>query len=111
MLIPYMVFQGVYIVVGGLLLIVLIFITAFSRDGLLQLGSDVLNLDASDTDDNIGHIRGLAVLFIFIIAIYLGIQIWFFSIIHRFSQFLKDRETSFGFNMEPEFRLDPLSMD
>ncbi|KAE9550777.1 hypothetical protein FO519_006008 [Halicephalobus sp. NKZ332] len=111
MLIPFMVFQSVYIVVGGLIVISLIFVTAFSKDGLLQLGSDILGLSIVDSDDNISHVRGVAVIFIIIIAIYVGIEMWFFSIIYRFSHFLKDRETSFGFNMEPEFRLDPLSMD
>uniref|UniRef100_A0AC34QJG3 Uncharacterized protein n=1 Tax=Panagrolaimus sp. JU765 TaxID=591449 RepID=A0AC34QJG3_9BILA len=111
MLIPFLVFQAIFVIVDVLSWLALILITAFSREALRQLGADLLNTPVEDTDSNVSHIRGVAIIFIFLVGIYTLIQTWFFSVIYRFSLFLKDRETSFGFQMEPEFRLDPMSME
>jgi len=32
-------------------------------------------------------------------------QCWFFEVIYRFYQYLEERESSFAFNLEPEFSM------
>jgi hypothetical protein len=52
------------------------------------------------------ELRGFIVSFFLLAGLVTAIQMWAFDIIHRFFYFLKDRETSFNFNLETEFQMD-----
>uniref|UniRef100_A0A7E4UU08 MARVEL domain-containing protein n=1 Tax=Panagrellus redivivus TaxID=6233 RepID=A0A7E4UU08_PANRE len=105
-LIPFLIFQIFFVIIDCIIFIAFVISIATSRKVMLSIARDFLSLNDTDTDSNVAHVKGLAIFAAIVFAIYILFQAWFLSVFHSFFKFLKDRETSFGFNMEPEFRLD-----
>lgn len=49
------------------------------------------------------ELRGFVALAMLLSVLFICLQCWCFEIIFRFYHYLEDRESSFAFNLEPEF--------
>jgi len=101
---PFMVFQAVFIILCGIIFLVFLLNAMFSTPALQKLASDFGGLDpqVSIFDPSI---RGFVMIAMVIWVGFICMQCWFFEIIYRFYQYLEDRETSFAFQLEPDFRV------
>uniref|UniRef100_A0AC35GD08 MARVEL domain-containing protein n=1 Tax=Panagrolaimus sp. PS1159 TaxID=55785 RepID=A0AC35GD08_9BILA len=103
-LLPFLVFQSVFLVIDIIILVAFVLATIFSKTALIDIAQDFGGLDVTDvTEQSFSHLRVIAVIFIAIMGIYVFVQYCFFTVIRKFQSFLRDRESSFNFTMEPEF--------
>jgi hypothetical protein len=116
---PFLVMQA--ILVGLLTLAFFIFIVCalFSHNSIKKIGIEVGSIDSKATESEqtkrkfnsiqlnmcFSELRGFVVMFFIMVSLLLAAQLWFLEIIYRFFHFLKDRETSFNFNLENEFQM------
>uniref|UniRef100_A0A915CQ07 Uncharacterized protein n=1 Tax=Ditylenchus dipsaci TaxID=166011 RepID=A0A915CQ07_9BILA len=107
---PFLVFQAVFVIMTGVIFFVFMLCAMFDAQALTTLANDFGGIDAAHPklDPNRSanaSIRGFVVIMMLLWVVFICLQCWFFEIIYRFYQYLEDRETSFSFNMEPEFRV------
>uniref|UniRef100_A0A914D3I6 Uncharacterized protein n=1 Tax=Acrobeloides nanus TaxID=290746 RepID=A0A914D3I6_9BILA len=94
-------------IILGIVLLIFIFTSAFSRSPLETIAEDFGGYDFTNrTNAQINaDVRSFSVIMILLLAIFIVVQLWFFEVIYRFYHFLKDRETSFNFHMDTDFRI------
>ncbi|VDM48236.1 unnamed protein product [Toxocara canis] len=120
-MLPYLCFQAASIVMFTIAIFVFIIAIAVSEKMLLSFAEDIGGINA-DITTNPNVVNGLfallqgkkrcshfklqafTILFILFACAALLLQIWFFQIIYRFREFLRDRENSFSFNLEGVFQ-------
>ncbi|KAI1707348.1 hypothetical protein DdX_12444 [Ditylenchus destructor] len=103
---PFLVFQAVFVILTGVIFFVFMLCAMFSPTALQTLAEDFGGVNTNDKDHspNAG-VRSFVVVIMLFWVIFICLQCWFFEIIYRFYQYLEDRESSFNFHMEPEFRV------
>uniref|UniRef100_A0A914DER5 Uncharacterized protein n=1 Tax=Acrobeloides nanus TaxID=290746 RepID=A0A914DER5_9BILA len=104
---PYLMFQATFMIILGIVLLIFIFTSAFSSSPLETIAEDFGGYDFTNrTNAQINaDVRSFSVIMILLLAIFIVVQLWFFEVIYRFYHFLKDRETSFNFHMDTDFRI------
>ncbi|KAI6200042.1 hypothetical protein M3Y96_00691500 [Aphelenchoides besseyi] len=103
---PFLVFQCV--LVGFLSLVLFIFTMAalFSPTGLKKFAIELGGVDEhAKPEEQAKQLRGWVIFFFIMMSLVDALQAWFLEIIYRFFHYLKDRETSFTFNLDTEFQM------
>ncbi|KHN73570.1 hypothetical protein Tcan_11050 [Toxocara canis] len=105
-MLPYLCFQAASIVMFTIAIFVFIIAIAVSEKMLLSFAEDIggINADITTNPNVVNELQAFTILFILFACAALLLQIWFFQIIYRFREFLRDRENSFSFNLEGVFQ-------
>uniref|UniRef100_A0A0N5AE29 MARVEL domain-containing protein n=1 Tax=Syphacia muris TaxID=451379 RepID=A0A0N5AE29_9BILA len=106
-MLPYFIFQIAGIIVTAFTLIIFIICTAVSRDTIEEIAANYGGVRLDDDPSNVASgltVQAFTIIFIIFVCILLLLQILFFETIYRFKEFLRDRETSFSFNLDGIFQ-------
>uniref|UniRef100_A0A915AUR8 Uncharacterized protein n=1 Tax=Parascaris univalens TaxID=6257 RepID=A0A915AUR8_PARUN len=105
-MLPYLLFQAASIAMTAISLFVFIIGIALSEKMLLRLAEDFGGVNANVVENPyiVSELQAFTVLFILALCATLLLQLWFFEVIYRFREFLRDRENSFSFNLEGVFQ-------
>ncbi|KAI6228731.1 hypothetical protein M3Y99_01193100 [Aphelenchoides fujianensis] len=103
---PFLVFQGVFVCILFLILFIFTMTALFSPTGLKKFAIELGGVEEKATgDEQARQLRGFTIYFFVLMSCFAALQAWFLEVIYRFFHFLKDRETSFTFNLDTEFQL------
>ncbi|CAD5230844.1 unnamed protein product [Bursaphelenchus xylophilus] len=105
-MLPYLIFQTVFIGFLTLLLLVFTIGAMFSNELMRKLSRDIGAIDeAAGQEEQAKEYRAFVIFFFVFLTLFLSCQAYFLSIIYRFFIFLRERETSFNFNVDNDFQL------
>lgn len=99
---PFLVFQASFIFLCGMMFFVFMICAMFSLESLKKIAYDFGGISENISTHG-ESIRGFVILTMLFSIIFVSMQCWFLEIIYRFYQYLEERESSFAFNLEPEF--------
>ncbi|KAI6213772.1 hypothetical protein M3Y94_00190900 [Aphelenchoides besseyi] len=93
------------VLVGFLSLVLFIFTMAalFSPSGLKKFAIELGGVDEKAKPEE--QAQRWVIFFFIMMSLVDALQAWFLEIIYRFFHYLKDRETSFTFNLDTEFQM------
>nr|CAD2182465.1 unnamed protein product [Meloidogyne enterolobii]CAD2197268.1 unnamed protein product [Meloidogyne enterolobii] len=103
---PFLVFQASFIFLIGMMFFVFMICAMFSVDSLKKIAYDFGGINENETNNSYHEsIRGFVIMVMLFFIAFFSSQCWFFEVIYRFYQYLEERESSFAFNLEPEFSM------
>ncbi|CAD5226371.1 unnamed protein product [Bursaphelenchus okinawaensis] len=105
-MLPYLIFQTVFVAFLCLILLIFTIGAMFSNELMRKLSKDIGALDeAADMEEQTKEYHAFVIFFFVFLSLFMCCQTYFLTIIYRFFIFLRDRESSFNFNVDNDFQL------